>query len=173
MTATLRGVLTPISFNRWTNNSRSSVSTIALTGVPSTFILCFSNTPLLSSSTPQFNAVWPPNVSSIPSGFSFSITFSTYSGVIGRKYILSARSLEVWIVAMFGLISTVLIFSSFRAFNACEPLKSNSPASPIFKLPEPSTIIFLGFLSFMFPVIWQHNKYCVHPSLFFVIDYRS
>jgi hypothetical protein len=57
--------------------------------------------------TPQFSAVWPPKASRMPCGRSFLITSSTYSGVTGSKYTLSAMFSDVWIVAMFGLISTV------------------------------------------------------------------
>ena len=67
-------------------------------------------------------AVCPPKESSMPCGFSFSMTFSTKYGVTGRKYILSATPSEVCTVAMLGLISTVLMPSSLRAFRACEPL---------------------------------------------------
>lgn len=37
---------------------------------------------------------------------------------MGRKYTLSASPLEVWTVAMLGLISTVWMFSSFSALMA-------------------------------------------------------
>ena len=75
--------------------------------VISYFTLYFSKTPNRSSSTPQFRAVWPPNVKRTPSGRSDSITLhknkntvtttrsytsfytistcSTYSGVIGSR----------------------------------------------------------------------------------------
>ena len=43
--------------SRSTKSSRSSVSIIALTGVPKTFTLYFFRTPVLSNSTPQFSAV--------------------------------------------------------------------------------------------------------------------
>lgn len=52
----------------------SSVISMEATGVPSTFTRYFSRTPCLVSSTPQFRAVWPPKVSSTPSGRSFLIT---------------------------------------------------------------------------------------------------
>ena len=39
-----------------------------------------------SSLTPQLRAVCPPYASIIPSGLSFSIIDSTYSGFTGRRY---------------------------------------------------------------------------------------
>ncbi len=50
------------------------------------------------------------------------MTFSTKNGVTGRKYTLSATPSEVCTVAMLGLIRTVSMPSSRRAFSACEPL---------------------------------------------------
>ena len=116
------GVLTSISLSFFTNNSLSSVSIIALTGVPRTLTEYFSNTPEVKSFVPQLRAVCPPKDNNIPSGFSFFITFSTKCGVTGRKYILSASFSEVCTVAILGFISTVLTPSSLRAFRACEPL---------------------------------------------------
>ena len=59
----------------------------------------FSRTPALSSAIAQFSAVCPPSVASSASGRSFSITFSTYSAVIGSTYVASANSGSVMIVA--------------------------------------------------------------------------
>ena len=68
---------TSISANLFLNKFLSSVSLIAFIEVPSTLTLCFLKILLSCSSTPQFSAVCPPNASIIPSGFSFSMTFST------------------------------------------------------------------------------------------------
>lgn len=57
-----------------TNTLRSSVISMEATGVPRTRTAYFSSTPSLVSSTPQFSAVCPPNVSRMPSGRSFFIT---------------------------------------------------------------------------------------------------
>ena len=119
--ASLLMVFTPISSSRFTNRSRSSVSMMACTGVPSTSTPYFSNIPFLYSSTPQFSAVWPPNDNRIPLGRSFSMTRSTNSGVTGWKYTVSATSFDVCTVAMLGLMSTEWIPSSFKAFSACAP----------------------------------------------------
>jgi hypothetical protein len=54
-------------------------------GVPNTFTLNFFKIPLFESSIPQLRAVCPPKPRRIPSGFSFFITFSTNSGVTGRR----------------------------------------------------------------------------------------
>ena len=43
----------------------------------------FSSTPASASAMAAFSAVWPPRVASSASGRSFSMTFSTNSGVIG------------------------------------------------------------------------------------------
>lgn len=51
------------------------------------------------------------------------VTCSTYDGVMGRKYTLSANPLLVWTVAMFGLIRIDSIPSSRKAFIAWEPKK--------------------------------------------------
>ncbi len=84
-TAILLGVFTSISPSLFTKSSRSSVFMIAVTGVPRTLTLYFSNTPETNSFVPQFSAVWPPKESRMPSGFSFSMTLSTKYGVTGRK----------------------------------------------------------------------------------------
>ena len=58
-----------------------------------------SRTPAASSATAQLRAVCPPSVASRASGRSFSMTFSTNSGVIGSTYVASANSGSVMIVA--------------------------------------------------------------------------
>ena len=50
---------------------------MAETGVPRTLTLCFSRMPVSSSLTPQFNAVCPPKLRKIASGFSFLMILST------------------------------------------------------------------------------------------------
>ena len=74
-----------ISLSKLANFSLSSVTIMDSMGVPKTSTLCFASIPFSNSSVPQFNAVCPPNANNIPSGFSFSITFSTKSVVIGKK----------------------------------------------------------------------------------------
>ena len=59
----------------------------------------FSRIPASSSAIAALSAVCPPSVASSASGRSFSITFSTYSGVIGSTYVASANSGSVMIVA--------------------------------------------------------------------------
>jgi hypothetical protein len=67
------------------NKSLLSAVSIAAMPVPKTLTLYFSKILLSASSTPQFNAVCPPNPRSIPLGLSFSMIFLTNSGFIGRK----------------------------------------------------------------------------------------
>ena len=121
-TASLLMVFTFISSSFFTNSSRSSVSIIACTGVPSTLTPNSSRVPSSYSLTPQFRAVCPPKARKMPSGRSFSITLRTKYGVTGRKYILSANPSDVCTVAIFGFMSTVEMPSSFIALSACEPL---------------------------------------------------
>ncbi len=84
-------------------------------------IPCFLSTPVSSSLTPQLSAVCPPKLSAIASGFSFSITRSTNSGVTGTKYTPSARPQLVWFVAMFGLMRITFLPSSLNALIAWLP----------------------------------------------------
>ena len=67
----------PISFNFFLNRPLSSVLWIASIEGPNTSTLYFFNTPFKDNSRPVFKAVCPPNPSNMPSGFSFSIIFST------------------------------------------------------------------------------------------------
>ena len=78
----------------------------------------FSRTPLSASLTETFSAVCPPIVGRSASGLSFSIIFSTISGVIGSMYVLSASVGSVMMVAGFELTSTTSYPSSFRALHA-------------------------------------------------------
>ena len=68
----------------------------------------FSSTPDSARATAVFRAVWPPIVGSNASGLSFSIIFSTISGIMGSMYVLSARSGSVIIVAGFEFIRIIL-----------------------------------------------------------------
>mmetsp|Transcript_17368 Transcript_17368/g.33774 ORF Transcript_17368/g.33774 Transcript_17368/m.33774 type:complete len:209 (+) Transcript_17368:2794-3420(+) len=114
----LGATCSPISFNFIANASRSSVASITGIWVPRTIQLCLSRIPDSLSWIPQLRAVWPPNCNRMPSGFSFSMTFSTFSGRIGRKYVRSAMPADVCTVAMLGLIKTTSMFSSFKALMA-------------------------------------------------------
>ena len=64
----------PISAILSAKSFLSSDSMIDLMGVPRILTPYFSNTRFLFISTPQLRAVWPPNVSRIPSGRSDFIT---------------------------------------------------------------------------------------------------
>nr|CAB57660.1 hypothetical protein [Saccharolobus solfataricus P2] len=100
------------------NFSLLSAFSIPSICVPNTLTLYFCNTPFLCKSTPTFNAVCPPNPIIIPSGLSFSITFSTAHQTTGNMYNLSANFLLVCTVATLEFTNTVSIPSSFNAFNA-------------------------------------------------------
>ena len=88
------------------NDSRFSPRLIASMEAPISSTPYFSSTPLSSSAIAVLSAVWPPSVASSASGRSFSITFSTNSGVIGSTYVASANSGSVMIVAGLELTST-------------------------------------------------------------------
>lgn len=64
----------------------------------------FSSTPFSWRAIAVLSAVWPPSVARTASGRSFSMIFSTTSGVIGSTYVASANSGSVMIVA--GLLLT-------------------------------------------------------------------
>ena len=81
----------------------------------------FSRTPALSSAIAQFSAVCPPRVASSASGRSFSITFSTYSAVIGSTYVASANSGSVMIVAGLELTRMTRRPSAFSTRHAWVP----------------------------------------------------
>jgi hypothetical protein len=119
--AQLRAVATPISANRSMKNFRSSVSRMVFTGVPRTRTLYLSRTPASSSASPQLSAVWPPKESRSASTSSLTSIRSTNSGVTAVRWSLSAIPSLVWMVAMFGLMSTVAMPSSLRALIACVP----------------------------------------------------
>lgn len=65
------------------NDSRFSPRWIASTDAPISSTPYFSRTPFSCRAMAAFSAVWPPRVASRTFGRSFSITFSTNSGVIG------------------------------------------------------------------------------------------
>ena len=120
-TAWLTGVFRLISSSFFTKRSRSSVSMIASTLVPSTWTPYSLSVPFRYSSVPQFRAVCPPKAKRMPSGRSFLMISVTKCALTGWKYTWSAIPSEVWMVAMFGLTNTLLMPSSRRAFSACEP----------------------------------------------------
>ena len=64
-------------------DSRFSPRSIASMEAPISSTPYFSRTPAASSAIAAFSAVCPPRVASSASGRSFSMTFSTNSGVIG------------------------------------------------------------------------------------------
>ena len=105
--------------------SRSSVAMMVSMDVPSTLQLYFSNTPARHSSMPTLSAVCPPMLTMMPSGRSLAMISSTTEGRIGRKYTLSGEArpmfLEVWTVAILGLIKMTSMFSSLSALIAWDP----------------------------------------------------
>mmetsp|Transcript_44556 Transcript_44556/g.90013 ORF Transcript_44556/g.90013 Transcript_44556/m.90013 type:complete len:273 (+) Transcript_44556:2650-3468(+) len=123
----LSASVSSISASFSANISRSSVATITGIWVPNTRTLCFARSPFSKSFTPTLRAVCPPMDTRMESGFSFSITRRADSLVTGKKYTWSAQApppspCEVCTVAMFGLMSTTSIPSSFSALMAWEPL---------------------------------------------------
>uniref|UniRef100_A0A182KIF3 Uncharacterized protein n=1 Tax=Anopheles christyi TaxID=43041 RepID=A0A182KIF3_9DIPT len=76
-TAADGATFSPISPTRSANSFLSSVSIMDRIGVPMIFTPYRANSPARSISTPQFRAVWPPNVSSTPLGRSALMTRST------------------------------------------------------------------------------------------------
>ncbi len=94
-----RAVSAPSFSTMCLNDSRFSPRWIASTDAPISSTPYFSSTPLSCRAIAAFSAVWPPRVASSAFGRSFSMTFSTYSGVIGSTYVASANSGSVMIVA--------------------------------------------------------------------------
>ncbi len=99
-----RAVSTPIFFMAAWNSSRSSPFLIAAAFAPISSTPNSSSVPFAFRSMARFRAVWPPRVGSSASGRSFSMTRRTNSGVRGSRYVASARSGSVMIVA--GLLFT-------------------------------------------------------------------
>ena len=104
------------------NISLSSVAMMVSIEVPSTLQLYFSNTPAFHNSIPTLSAVCPPILTMTPSGLSLAMISSTTCALMGRKYTLSGearpRCLDVWTVAMLGLMRITSIPSSFSALIA-------------------------------------------------------
>ena len=73
------GVSRSIAFIVSSKSCLSSALSIAVLFAPIKITLCFSKIPSLSNVNAVFNAVWPPIVGKIASGFSFSIIFATDS----------------------------------------------------------------------------------------------
>jgi hypothetical protein len=65
------------------NDSRFSPRWIASTDAPISSTPYLSSTPFSCRAIAAISAVWPPRVASSAFGRSYSITFSTYSGVNG------------------------------------------------------------------------------------------
>jgi hypothetical protein len=65
------------------NSLRSSAMRMARAFAPISSTPCRASTPVSCSSSATFSAVCPPIVGRMASGFSFSITRSTHSGVMG------------------------------------------------------------------------------------------
>jgi hypothetical protein len=63
----------PMRSMTFLNRSRSSASSIAVRGVPSSLTPYFCSTPASASSETRLRAVWPPMPASTPSGRSFSM----------------------------------------------------------------------------------------------------
>ena len=83
----------PIDSMLLAKSSRSSVVIMVCIWVPRTLTPSFSNSSFIC--IPTCNAVWPPKVTYIASGLSYSMILRTESAVTGRKYTLSARPLDV------------------------------------------------------------------------------
>ena len=98
----------PISSIFFLNFFLSSAFEIALEFAPISSILYFLRIPFFSASIAKFNAVWPPIVGRIASGFSLAKIFSKTVKVIGSIYVLSATSGSVMIVAGLELIKITL-----------------------------------------------------------------
>ena len=100
---------------------RSSAISIACLLAPIISTPNFSSTPISSRAREILSPVWPPIVGKSASGRSFSIIFSTMSGVIGSMYVACASSGSVIIVAGFELTKTTRYPSSRKALQACAP----------------------------------------------------
>ena len=80
-----------------------------------------SSTPRRDSSTARFSAVCPPTVGSTASGRSRSRIFSSTSGVSGSRYVRSAYSGSVMMVAGLEFTSDTRMPSARRTFTAWVP----------------------------------------------------
>ena len=106
-TITERGTRRPTEAIASPNASRSSAVWIALAEAPISSIPSSSSTPARSSSIARLSAVWPPSVGSSASGRSRRSTAVTPSRSSGSRYVASAQSGSVMIVAGLELIRTV------------------------------------------------------------------
>jgi hypothetical protein len=79
----LRGLSRPMESMARLNFSRSSALSITSARAPIISTPNFASTPIRSSASAVFSAVWPPIVGSSASGRSFSMILATISGVIG------------------------------------------------------------------------------------------
>ena len=103
------------------NSSLSSALSMASTGEPRSLTLYLSRTPAFLSCMAMVRPVWPPRPARSPSGFSFAMIRSTVSAFNGSRYISSARSLSVMIVAGLEFTSTTLMPSSLKTRHAWAP----------------------------------------------------
>ena len=105
-TTRLSGTGTPAAVTAARNASRSSARRIASTSAPINSTPKRDSTPASASSTVRFSAVCPPSVGSSASGRSRSMISATVSASNGSRYVASAHSGSVMIVAGFELTST-------------------------------------------------------------------
>jgi hypothetical protein len=115
------GTLRPMRSMAAVNSSRSSAILIERALAPINSTPYFSSTPVSDNFIATLSAVWPPIVGRSASGFSFAITISTYSGVTGSRYVRSAISGSVMIVAGFEFTRMTSYPSSRSARDACVP----------------------------------------------------
>ena len=94
---------------------------IASTLTPIILTLCFSHIPALSHSIAKFNAVCPPIVGRTASISCFSKISIIDFLVNGFRYILSAVTESVIIVAGLELMRVTSIPSSLSDLDACDP----------------------------------------------------
>ena len=90
-------------------SSLSSAFSMAEMSEPSSRAPYFSSVPSRESCIAMVSPVCPPSPASTPSGRSFSMMRRTVCAVSGSRYISSARSLSVMMVAGLELTSTVFI----------------------------------------------------------------
>ena len=101
------GLSSPIASMASRNFCRSSALSITSARAPIISTPCSASTPIRSSASAVFSAVWPPMVGRSASGFSLAMILATISGVIGSMYVASAKSGSVMIVAGLELTKTI------------------------------------------------------------------
>ena len=112
----------PMSNIKFLNCSLSSVILIAFISTPIIFTSKSSHIPLSSASIQRFNAVWPPMVGNTASIWGCSFKILTIEEVVsGNRYMWSAITGSVIIVAGLEFIKIVSIPSSLRDLRAWEP----------------------------------------------------